>query len=91
MIESAMNSALTSIRDHLGVSAKKGLLTRLVDALEALFDVSAAIKRRRTSRRIYKDLIKERISHDRAALELKKLNRSQTGGWLLAKENSRNS
>lgn len=91
MIESAMNSALTSIRDHLGVSAKKGLLTRLVDALEALFDVSAAIKRRRTSRRIYKDLINERISHDRAALELKKLNRSQTGGWLLAKENSRNS
>jgi hypothetical protein len=81
MIESSMNATLNGIREHIGVSSmKKGLLTRLAESIEALFDVADSVIRRRTARKIYKDLVTERISHERAALELKKLNRRQAGG-----------
>jgi hypothetical protein len=53
-----------------------------VDTAEALLDAGDAVRRRRTADRIYRDLAAERISLDRAALELKKLNARQKGGWL---------
>lgn len=52
----------------------------IVGALEAFLDAGDAVKRRKTANRIYKDLVDERISHQRAALELQVLNNRQKGG-----------
>ncbi|MGZ8944413.1 MAG: hypothetical protein ACXW1W_03195 [Methylococcaceae bacterium] len=57
-------------------------LTYINDALEAFLDAGDAIKRRKKADQIYKDLVTERISHERAALELQRLNKRQKGGWL---------
>jgi poly-gamma-glutamate synthase PgsB/CapB len=57
-------------------------LQRLVAGLEAFLDAGDAVKRRKQANRIYRDLVAERISHERAALELQKLNKRQKGGWL---------
>lgn len=59
-----------------------GPIERFLDGLEAILDAGAAVKRRKRANQIYKDLTSQRISHERAALELKDINRSQKGGWL---------
>ncbi|MFZ2450737.1 MAG: hypothetical protein WAW36_09490 [Methylovulum miyakonense] len=51
-------------------------------ALEAFLDTGDAVKRRKLANQIYRDLVTERISHQRAALELQRLNKRQKGGWL---------
>jgi poly-gamma-glutamate synthase PgsB/CapB len=53
--------------------------------VEAFLDAGDAVKRRKTANRIYRDLATERISHERAALELQGLIKRQKGGWLLKK------
>lgn len=55
---------------------------KLGELVEALLDSTDAVRRRRAADRIYRDLIDERISSPRAALELKKLTARQKGGWL---------
>ena len=57
-------------------------LTRVNETLEAFLDAGDAVKRRKTANQIYKDLVAERISHERAALELQRINKRQKGGWL---------
>ncbi|MCU7906738.1 MAG: hypothetical protein KZQ76_13015 [Candidatus Thiodiazotropha sp. (ex Epidulcina cf. delphinae)] len=47
-----------------------GLLARFLDTVEACLDSGDAIRRRKLANRIYRDLQNERISHERAALEL---------------------
>jgi gamma-polyglutamate synthase len=59
-----------------------GIWERFLDGLEAILDAGAAVKRRKRANQIYRDLTSQRISHERAALELKEINRSQKGGWL---------
>lgn len=54
----------------------------LVSAAEGLLDGGDAINRRRKSDAIYRAMIAEQISTQRAALELKKLTSRQKGGWL---------
>lgn len=56
--------------------------SRFLEAAEAFFDSTDAILRRRAADRIYRELIAEQISSQRAALELKKLTSRQKGGWL---------
>lgn len=56
-------------------------LTRINDSLEAFLDAGDAVKRRKKANQIYQDLVAERISHERAALELQYLNKRQKGGW----------
>ena len=68
-------------------SAKdSGLFKRLggslLDFTEAFIDAGDAVRRRRAADRIYKALIAEQISSQRAASELKKLTSRQKGGWL---------
>jgi len=53
--------------------------------LEDFLDAGDAVKRRKIADQIYKDLASERISYQKAALELQKLNKRQKGGWLSAK------
>ena len=68
-----------------GATTNTGWLGRVCAGIEAFLDAGDALKRRKQANRIYKDLIAERISHERAALELQALNSRQKGGWLLKK------
>ncbi len=56
-----------------------------IDRLEAVLDAGDAVRRRKRANRIYRDLVAERISSERAAAELKKLTTRQKGGWLHGK------
>lgn len=84
LIESNMNQRLTEVKATLGPSRGVTWQRGLIDSIEAFLDAGDAVRRRKTANRIYKDLVAERISHDRAALELKLLNKRQSGGWLAA-------
>ncbi len=57
------------------------ILRWLMNLIESVLDAGEAIKRRKTADLIYRELIAERISYERAAVELRKLNRDQKGGW----------
>jgi gamma-polyglutamate synthase len=57
---------------------------RIIEWLESFFDSTDAVLRRRKSEKIYRAMIAEQISSQRAALELKKLTSRQKGGWLSA-------
>jgi hypothetical protein len=71
------------VRENLRPGASsRGIVGGLVDAVEALLDAGDAVTRRKRANRIYADLAAERISHERAALELQALNKRQHGGWL---------
>ena len=59
-----------------------GIRDKLIGALEAFLDAGAAVKRRKRANRIYTDLANQRISHERAVLELMRVNKEQKGGWL---------
>lgn len=61
------------------------LKAKIISGLEAFLDAGAAVKRRKRANRIYNDLANERISHERAVFELKKVNKEQKGGWLSEK------
>jgi len=54
----------------------------MVNIAEKLVDIGDAVKRRKKSDLIYKDMAAQRISHNRAALELQYLTKRQKGGWL---------
>lgn len=54
---------------------------KINQGLEAFLDAGDAVKRRKLADQIYQDLIDERISHERAALELQAINKRQKGGW----------
>lgn len=55
---------------------------KLGELVEAFLDSTDAVRRRRSADRIYRELIDEQISSQRAAVELKKLTARQKGGWL---------
>lgn len=55
---------------------------KLGQLVEAFLDSTDAVRRRRAADRIYRELIAEQISSQRAAYELKKLTSRQKGGWL---------
>ncbi len=57
-------------------------IKKITVVLEAFLDAGDAVKRRKKANQIYKDLVTERISHERATLELQKINKRQKGGWL---------
>jgi hypothetical protein len=59
-----------------------GLLARLVAPIEALLDPIDSMRRRRRADRVVDDLIAHRISHARAAKEMRALYDRQGGGWL---------
>ncbi len=82
LARSNLDRQMAEVRAGMGVTRAAGGLSRVVDTAEALLDAGDAVRRRRTADRIYRDLAAERISLDRAALELKKLNARQKGGWL---------
>ena len=80
-LDAQMASLSSEAGDESGGNAAKGG-SRLGEWIEALLDSTDAVRRRRAADRIYRDLIEEQISSQRAALELKKLTARQKGGWL---------
>ena len=84
LIESKMHQRLSAVKATLGASHGATWWRRIIDSVEAFLDAGDAIRRRKTANRIYNDLVEERISHDRAEMELKELNQRQKGGWLAA-------
>lgn len=66
--------------------AEAGWLARqagkFLDFAEAFADAGDAVRRRKSADRVYKALIAEQVSSQRAAAELKKLTSRQKGGWL---------
>jgi hypothetical protein len=60
-----------------------GWVAKIAEAAEAVLDAGDAVKRRKTADQIYTDLVAERISQQRAVVELQALNKRQKGGWLI--------
>ncbi|HHJ17778.1 MAG TPA: hypothetical protein ENJ80_13890 [Gammaproteobacteria bacterium] len=83
LIETSMQQQLESAREHATGHNASGWTHKLIHAIESFMDAGDAVKRRKRANLIYRDLANERISHARAVVELKKLNKRQKGGWLL--------
>lgn len=62
--------------------AERSPLARLADRLEDAIDFIDALRRTHRARRLLDDLVAGRISHDRAAVEMRALNARGKGGWL---------
>lgn len=84
VVLSNLDGAMTWVSSKMETQRKSGFLISIVDAIEAFLDIGDAVRRRKTADRIYKDMITERISHERAAMTLKELNKRQKGGWFWA-------
>lgn len=69
-------------KQSLGVAVHRSRLARFLDVLEVLLDSGDAVRRRKKADHIYADLASQRISQERATMELQKLNKRQKGGWL---------
>lgn len=82
IIEKTLNEKMNEIRLSLQAKRVTGRIERFFNLIEGFFDAGDAVRRRRTADRIYEDLVHERISHARAAMELQLLNKRQKGGWL---------
>lgn len=79
-ILSRLNIAMEQIKLSLQATPKTGWMHKMARIIESLLDTDNAIKRRIVADRIYKDLIVERISMERAAIELMALNKQQKKG-----------
>jgi hypothetical protein len=86
LIESNYNQAMAELKEKLGAMRREaGRLEKVVNLIENFLDAGDAVRRRKIANRIYADLVTDRISSERAALELQHLNKRQKGGWLLQK------
>jgi poly-gamma-glutamate synthase PgsB/CapB len=88
-IESDLQRAMRHVHEQLSATREQGHLERLVLMVEGFVDAGDAVRRRRTANRIYRDLVAQRISHSRAAIELLRLTQQQKGGWLYARIEAR--
>ena len=83
VIEAQLDKALQRVAEARETTGSGGFLAWLVQSLEEVLDAGDAVKRRKRADAILADLVDERISHARAAIELMALNKRQKGGWLL--------
>ena len=67
-----------------GKSKGSGPIESAIGWFEEVLDANDAIRRRSRADQIYVDLAEERISRQRAIVELRKINKRQKGGWLSA-------
>jgi gamma-polyglutamate synthase len=82
LARSNLDRQMAELRTAMGMTRTAGGLSRVVDMIEGLLDAGDALRRRRKAEQVYRDLAAERVSLERAALELKKLTARQKGGWL---------
>ncbi|MGQ4277234.1 hypothetical protein ACQ5ES_09335 [Pseudidiomarina sp. E22-M8] len=64
-------------------SIDSGWRYKVLSAIEAFLDSGNAIKRRKKSNAVYKAMLDNVISTDRATAELAELNKAQKGDWLI--------
>jgi poly-gamma-glutamate synthase PgsB/CapB len=74
-IHAQRRAALTS-------AASRSLWSRIATPLESMLDPLDSMRRRRRAQRVIDDLVAHRISHGRAAKEMRALYDRQGGGWL---------
>jgi poly-gamma-glutamate synthase PgsB/CapB len=70
----------------LGDAGKKSLWVRTLERVERWLDPIDSVRRHRRAERVMKELTRGRISHARAAVELRKLYERQKGGWLASEK-----
>jgi gamma-polyglutamate synthase len=70
-------------RRALAKAERSDVWSRIISQLEALLDPLDSVRRRRRASNVMRDLIAHRISHGRAAKEMRSLYDRQGGGWLL--------
>ncbi len=85
-LELINNIMVAKLANALGGDTKQAtkldkFIKPILSFLEAILDSLDAVKRRKRADNIYNDLVSERISHDRAMIELQLLNKRQQGGW----------
>ena len=79
-----MERQVSGLRDGEQSSVgNHSVVGRFLPVLESLLDAKDAVRRRKRANQLYADLISERISLERASLELRKLTKRQKGGWLV--------
>lgn len=69
-------------KKQLGEVAQRGRFSEVLEAIEQVLDTHDSRKRRRIANQVRKDLVNERISHERAEAILRDLTKRQKGGWL---------
>ncbi|NOT57941.1 MAG: hypothetical protein HOP18_25335 [Deltaproteobacteria bacterium] len=84
LILSTLDKVMHKVRDSLTAVSQStgGRWDKAIETLEKFLDAGDAVKRRKKADEIYRDMISERISHERAVLELQYLTKRQKGGWL---------
>ena len=89
LLQAEIDNILTSVvtdeknfNSREKVKSKNKLIEMFVNSIESFLDAGDAIKRKKQVEQIYEDIIHYRISDQRAAIELKKINKRQKGGWL---------
>ncbi|HVR74430.1 MAG TPA: hypothetical protein VMT52_08870 [Planctomycetota bacterium] len=86
LIQSTYDVAMAELSEKLGaVQRESSRLESVIKTVEGFLDAGDAVKRRKLANQIYKDLVNERISTERAVIELQGLNKRQKGGWLFQK------
>src|SRR5262249_37405356 len=70
----------------LGGAGKKSLWVRTLERLERWLDPIDSMRRRRRADLVMRELTAGRVSHARAAVELRKLYERQKGGWLASEK-----
>ncbi len=79
-----VSETMAEIRGEIGsVRGEAKWWERAVNIVEAFLDAGDAVSRRRRADQINRDIADERISLERAALELQRLTNRQKGGWLI--------
>ncbi len=81
-LSSAKNRFLLLNNDNNDKIERSKWWYKILDIIEAFLDAGDAVKRRKKSNQIYEDLVAQRISHEKAALELQLIVKRQKGGWL---------
>ena len=82
LIRSRMETTLAQVKKDLGAVRKTNSAAVITGWIEAFLDAGDAVRRKKKAMQIYEDMVTQRISHERAALELKRINKRQKGGWL---------
>ncbi len=83
VIESNLKRAMEEVRQKLRSTSRTSYFALFLSFMESFLDAGDAVRRRKLSDRIYRDLVTQRISQERAVIELHALNERQKGGWLL--------
>lgn len=76
-ITTDLELARKKIQDDVTIVRHKGWLKQIHAGFKSILDINVAIRRRKKAEQIYKDILTERISIQRAINELKKLNKAQ--------------